>query len=295
MVATRAMKLRQNKYRNLHLKTIRERIAARTIQKTFRQTQANKFKRLTNQFNKKMGFRGLIQHLMSHTGRSVTTDMVRYAVMLHSQGLTFAANMLGKLMWAGPLLGTFFKNANVRQANRVRLFQKYIGLCHVDDSNKNFVSSLLSQYKMVASLYYNGEYMAKNITNHRKRYAALVKEKVGTHPCINNLLEQLTSTVVGETFRWTGTKNLIQTKNGYHKVMMNAVSSLINSNGKYSNTNKNFSKKTTNQRVNAFWSRFKNQQLYVMNRGGQLVFMPVKNYNTNGRNFRNYYKMIMGE
>jgi hypothetical protein len=161
--------------------------------------------------------------------------------------------------------------------------------------NKNFVSSLLSQYKMVASLYYNGEYVAKNAANHRRRYAALVKEKVGAHPCINNLLEQLTSTVVGETFRWTGTKNLIQTKNGYHKVMMNAVSSLINSNGKYSNTNKNFSKKNTNQRVNAFWSRFKNQQLYVMNPSGNLVFMPVKNYNVNGRNFRNYYKMIMGE
>lgn len=289
MVDTRASKLRKNMYRNLHLRAIREQAAARTIQKRFRQTQANKFKRLTNMFNKRVGtFRGVFEFARRHAGRTVTPNMLKYSMMLQRHGLTFAATLLAKLMGVGPLLGTFFRNANVSQANRVKMFQKYIGLCHVDRSNKNFVGSLLSQYKIIADLYY------KTATaNKESGYIQLVKEKVGVHPCINNLLEQLTSTVVGETFRWTGTKNLIQTKNGYHKVMMNAVSSLINSNAKYSNTNKNFSKKTTNQRVNAFWSRFKNQQLYV-NRGGQLVFIPVKNYNTNGRNFRNYYKMIMG-
>ena len=134
---------------------------------------------------------------------------------------------------------------------------------------------------------------------YRENYIKLLKKRSGNFPCLNNLLEEMLSTVSGETFNWpwktknVGNLNNKNSKNGYPskyiKIMFNGITTIKNSDPTFSETNNKFSKLSTNQQINAYWSKLKSQQMY---KNGHLLL--VSNYNKNGTKFKTGYKLIMG-
>lgn len=132
---------------------------------------------------------------------------------------------------------------------------------------------------------------------YRENYIKLLKNRSGNFPCLNNLLEEMLSTVSGETFKWpwktTNVGNLNKPSNGYPskylKIMFNGITNIKKSDPLFSEENNKFSKLSSNQQINAYWSKLKSQQMY---KNGYLLL--VSNYNKNGAKFKTGYKSIMG-
>jgi len=161
-----------------------------------------------------------------------------------------------------------------------------IGPCHVTETNlpvpylKNFINGL----------YFVSNEYSKMSPRRKASYIATVVNEIGGRPCIENLMEALQSALYEPTMVWTG-RNISPLLFPARSPNRSAYLSLLaRSIGSYmSNTTRaELRALSTNQaRIQKFWNVVKNKQLSVVNQNGNPAYIAVKNYNNQGRVFKN--------
>jgi hypothetical protein len=252
--------------------------------------------------------------------------VLQQGVQNANNSLSFNINVLSKLIRNGPFIESLIKKypGAVTVDFMKELITDAIGASHAIPKSDvtTYISMLINQLDLIAEQYFKNERAAvptissqvnqvniltgmnvlmkhalSNNSNKQARfrttYIKTVRERVAGRPCIDNLLEELTSTVFGETFEWKGKSlnKIYNTTNDYHKLMFNTLPSLTNTTLK---NNKNFINGTASVQANKIWNLLKNQQIHVRNSQGIPVYMLIRNHDRNGESFKKAYRKMMG-
>jgi hypothetical protein len=178
----------------------------------------------------------------------------------------------------------------------------------INTSAVNYVDGLIGNFRFVVNNYYkekkkydnkrsNSETLGSMIwlyNNYEVSYFTKLNEQLGTHPCVDNALEEMSSMTVGETFTWNGknaSKHIIKNVKNYEFLLNKHMQRLMNS---FNSNNKNrFQKANMNAQATMLWNKLKGKQvsvLYNNHVNGPLPFIPLSQYNRNGSMFKKYFK-----
>ncbi len=161
-----------------------------------------------------------------------------------------------------------------------------IGPCHVE------ITDLPVPYlkNIVNGLYFVSHEYSKMSASKKVAYMSRAAYEMGGRPCIENFIEALQSSLYEPAMLWTG-RNITPlvfpartpNRSAYLGVMARAIGSYITNNTRA----KLVALPSNNARIKKFWSVVKNKQLSVINANGNPAYIAVKNYNKNGRTFKN--------
>jgi hypothetical protein len=161
-----------------------------------------------------------------------------------------------------------------------------IGPCHVSETNmpipylKNFVNGL----------YFVSNEYSKMSPSRKAAYMTRVVSEIGGRPCIENFMEALQSALYEPTLTWSG-RNIspllfparTPNRSTYLALVARALGTYMSNKTKAELR----ALPTNNARIQKFWNVIKNKQLSVVNHNGNPAYIAVKNYNVNGRVFKN--------
>jgi hypothetical protein len=161
-----------------------------------------------------------------------------------------------------------------------------IGPCHM--TNRNLPIQYLK--KIINGLFYVSHEYSKMNPTQKDEYMKRAVSEIGGRPCLENFIEALQSALYEPSMTWTG-RNIIplafpaelSNKDRYLSVLAKSIGSYMTNTTKTQLKNLN----TNNARIQRFWNVVKNKQLSVVNANGNPAFIAVKNYNTNGKIFKN--------
>jgi hypothetical protein len=190
----------------------------------------------------------------------------------------------------------------------------------IREHSENYISGLIEQLRLVAKKYYEDQDAAtsnwsKKCIGHFCRHMSSLKlfikpeippqytwytnywkkfkDQIGGRPCIDNLLEEITSISVGESFSWKGknTGEVYNTVNKYHKLINGTINPLVNTFNTASRSR--FNAANARGRATIIWNLLRNQQIHTRNQNGAPYYQVLSAYNVNGRILKNRVASIL--
>lgn len=215
-----------------------------------------------------------------------------------NENRNFYGKLIDKIIPIGKqMIKAITRNGEPTLNSFKTVMAEHIGQCHINKTN--MLSRPYLKF-LIESIYAASNKYSKLNNKDKRVYMTRVQTNLEGFPCVDNLVEALTSSFYDPLMVWTGRRPTILltiprtegSNDEYLAIMARAIGSYLSSEPRLKN---NVNKRSTiNQmkalqpenRLNRFWKLTRQKNLQV-NINENPTFIPVKNYNINGRIFKN--------